>query len=299
MHWTGHTGCVILAPHLTALKKKDLGLPHMRDATPRQKRDGMCWQREDELYNDGSAFKVTCRDATRRDRHASSRTTISVIARRKSRPRSASPPTSTACAEEEHAGGAMAFPSYVLGEDFCAGRTVELKPAKLRRGAAAARRPRGDRSPKAMPSDRQHPGRSFTSRRTPSSTCAKAWSAGQRDGARQQITLRPDEVYVLPSGYRVRLEKQPAAPRWRLVGTRAEGTLCHKPCTVSGGGKIEISKSIADVLLQRPRLRQGIPSRPGRGRGDPREGLRRSTDAPAPEARSAGRSSARSARSAR
>ena len=28
-HWTGHTGCVILAPHLTRLKKKDLGLPHI------------------------------------------------------------------------------------------------------------------------------------------------------------------------------------------------------------------------------------------------------------------------------
>ena len=25
--WTGHTGCVILAPHLTRLRKKDLGLP--------------------------------------------------------------------------------------------------------------------------------------------------------------------------------------------------------------------------------------------------------------------------------
>ena len=29
MHWTGHTGCVILAPHLARLRKKDLGLPHV------------------------------------------------------------------------------------------------------------------------------------------------------------------------------------------------------------------------------------------------------------------------------
>ncbi|MCK5001689.1 MAG: hypothetical protein KAS57_01605, partial [Gammaproteobacteria bacterium] len=27
-HWTGHSGCVILAPHLTKLSKKGLGLPH-------------------------------------------------------------------------------------------------------------------------------------------------------------------------------------------------------------------------------------------------------------------------------
>ena len=30
----------------------------------------------------------------------------------------------------------------------------------------------------------------------------------------------------------------------------AEGTLCHKPCTVSGGGKSEISKSIQDAMIQ-------------------------------------------------
>ena len=31
-----------------------------------------------------------------------------------------------------------------------------------------------------------------------------------------------------------------------------DGILCHKPCTVSGGGKSEISKSIANALLQGP-----------------------------------------------
>src|SRR6187551_2385500 len=45
-HWTGHTGCVILAPHLVELTKKQLGLPHVDQATPRQKRDGMCWKAE-------------------------------------------------------------------------------------------------------------------------------------------------------------------------------------------------------------------------------------------------------------
>ena len=44
MHWTGHTGCVILAPHLVGMKKKDLGLPHVSEATERQRRDGMCWR---------------------------------------------------------------------------------------------------------------------------------------------------------------------------------------------------------------------------------------------------------------
>ena len=37
--------------------------------------------------------------------------------------------------------------------------------------------------------------------------------------------------------------------RWRLIGTNAEGTFCHKPCTVSGGGKSEISKSLSDAMI--------------------------------------------------
>ena len=32
----------------------------------------------------------------------------------------------------------------------------------------------------------------------------------------------------------------------------AEGIFCHKPCTVSGGGKSEISKSISDAIIQGP-----------------------------------------------
>ena len=44
LHWTGHTGCVILAPHLVGMKKKDFGLPHFDEATERQRRDGMCWR---------------------------------------------------------------------------------------------------------------------------------------------------------------------------------------------------------------------------------------------------------------
>jgi len=72
------------------------------------------------------------------------------------------------------------------------------------------------------------------------------------DGRAVQLTLRTQATYVLPSGFRVRLEKQPGGSSWRLVGTRPRGTLCHKPCTVSGGGKSEISKSISNALLQGP-----------------------------------------------
>ena len=68
-HWTGHTGCVILAPHLVKATKKSVGLPHLDQATERQRRDGMCWKNEDELYNGGNAFKLTCPRRIRRHRH--------------------------------------------------------------------------------------------------------------------------------------------------------------------------------------------------------------------------------------
>ncbi|HMC60103.1 MAG TPA: hypothetical protein VKJ01_12995, partial [Candidatus Solibacter sp.] len=77
-------------------------------------------------------------------------------------------------------------------------------------------------------------------------------ATGAAGGPAARITLRAGHVYFLPSGFRVRLEKQLAGTAWRLVGSRPRGTLCHKPCTVSGGGKSEISKSVADVMLNGP-----------------------------------------------
>lgn len=67
-HWTGHTGCVILGPHLVGLKKKDLGLPHWDNATQRQRRDQMCYREDDEAYNGGRPFKVCCRSGVQSHR---------------------------------------------------------------------------------------------------------------------------------------------------------------------------------------------------------------------------------------
>jgi len=77
-----------------------------------------------------------------------------------------------------------------------------------------------------------------------------SWSNATGD---HSIKLSPEKTYVRPSGYKVKMEKPPGHGRqWRLAGTVAEGTLCHKPCTVSGGGKSEISKSITDAVLTGP-----------------------------------------------
>lgn len=249
LHWTGHTGCVILAPHIAGLKKKDLGLPRFDEATERQKRDGMCWRDEAELYNGGNPFKVTCRDERG--------VIVTVIAdnyfgysKKEIKTQISFSANLYGLCEEEHAGGAIAFPTYVLGQDFIADRTVKLKPATMQ----DALRLLGDRAvPQAEGHavDRLYPSIVYIPENAEFSV-REGLIRWDHDGARPQITLRVGETYILPSGYRVRLEKQLAGTAWRLVGVRPDGTLCHKPCTVSGGGKSEISKSIADVLLKGP-----------------------------------------------
>src|SRR4029079_11328988 len=72
------------------------------------------------------------------------------------------------------------------------------------------------------------------------------------DGKEKRIPMMPGMIYMTPSGFKLKLEKHPGAPSWRIIGTRGEGTVCHKPCTVSGGGKSEISKSLRDYMLYGP-----------------------------------------------
>jgi hypothetical protein len=248
-HWTGHTGCVIIAPHIVGMKKSALGLPREADATDRQKRDGMCWSDPEEPYNGGNAFKICCRDQRG--------VMVTIIAdnyygycKKEVKTQISFAANLYGMCEEEHAGGAMASAAYVLGQDFDAGRTVSLKKAYFEDGMRIL----GEMV-------EVQAGRHAVDRRYPDIYYVPEDAVFQlrqgcvqwdHEGRTRQLTLRVDATYVLPSGFRIRLEKQPGGSSWRLVGTRPRGTLCHKPCTVSGGGKSEISKSIANALLQGP-----------------------------------------------
>jgi hypothetical protein len=115
--WTGTTGYVVLAPHLIKITKKELGLPPISDATDRQKRDGMCWESESEIYNGGNAFKLTCRDKTG--------VVVTIIAdnyygycKKEIKTQISYSANLIGYVEEEHAGGALVFPSYDLGKNF-------------------------------------------------------------------------------------------------------------------------------------------------------------------------------------
>jgi phosphoenolpyruvate carboxykinase (diphosphate) len=248
-HWTGHTGCVILAPHLVGMKKTALGLPHVNDATDRQRRDGMCWSHPDELYNEGAAFKICCRD------HRGVIVTILAdnyygYCKKEVKTQISYAANLFGLAEEEHAGGAIAFATYVLGTEFLAGRTVSLKKAAFAQGMALLGE-LVERQPEGYAIDRRYPDVFYVPEDSVF-TLRDGFVRWQHGGRTHQLTLHPSAVYVLPSGFRVHLEKQISGTAWRLVGSRPRGTLCHKPCTVSGGGKSEISKSIAHALLVGP-----------------------------------------------
>ncbi|MGE3310126.1 MAG: hypothetical protein AB7O66_09165 [Limisphaerales bacterium] len=249
-HWTGHSGCVILAPHLVTLRKKDLGLPRKDKATERQRRDGMCWESEDELYNGGSAFKLTARDERG--------VIVTLIAdnyfgycKKEVKTQISYAANLLGMAEEEHAGGALVFASFDLGEEFDGGRHVRPtghRYEEMVREFASSLDPK----PEGYAVDRQYPDILYVPEdaRFDLQTQQVSWvpSGG---GARQSIRLLPGRTYVRPSGYKVHLERSRYGT-WQLVGTRADATLCHKPCTVSGGGKSEISKSISDAIITGP-----------------------------------------------
>jgi len=248
-HWTGQTGCIILAPHLVGLKKKELGLPHVDQASERQIRDGMCWTDEAELYNDGNAFKLVCRDMRG--------VIVTIIAdnyfgysKKEIKSHISYSANLFGGCEEEHAGGALAFPRYNLGEIYLPHSSYMVDSHTFaefqsRLGDNIALQPAGYAVDKHfpeiiyVPEDTQINLHDLT----------VSWTG---ESEAQHIKLLASHIYVYPSGFRVHLERHPDAPSWRLIGTNGEGTFCHKPSTVSGGGKSEISKSIAGAIISGP-----------------------------------------------
>ena len=248
-HWTGHTGCVILAPHLTRFSKKQLGLPHWDNANERQRREGMCWRQEDELYNDGEAFKLTARDKTG--------VIVTLIAdnyfgycKKEVKTQISYAANLYGLAEEEHAGGALAFPRRNHGEEFGVDSHTR-DPNYSFEEVAETYAELMEIQPEGYGIDTLHPDVIYVPQdlRMDLNSQKISW---YKDGVPQTIKLRPGRIYVQPNGYKIEMKKHPGAPSWRLVGTEPEGTFCHKPSTVSGGGKSEISKSLNDAVIYAP-----------------------------------------------
>ena len=248
-HWTGQSGCIILAPHLVKLKKTDLGLPHVDDATERQRRDGMCWQDKDELYNNGNAFKVVCRDKRG--------VIVTIIAdnyfgysKKEIKSQISYSANLFGGCEEEHAGGALAFSRYNLGEVYIP-RAIDMLENRTFTDLCAHLADKIEVREEGYAIDKSYPSIIYLpeTARISLHDMQVCW---QTPSGPQQLKLLASHVFIYPSGFRVRMDRPAHSPNWRLIGTIGEGTFCHKPSTVSGGGKSEISKSIEGALISGP-----------------------------------------------
>ena len=246
IHWTGHSGCVILAPHLTTITKKAVGLPHRSQATARQMRDGMCWESEDELYNEGKAFKLCARDE-----HG---VIVTIIAdnyygycKKEVKSYISYSANLLGSAEEEHAGGALTFPSYRLSpvftddsadDSYCLSDVIARNPERFISQAEGHALDSTQDQIVLVPA---HSTYDLVRQRI-------TWT--NPDGTPGEIKMSANRSYLGPNGYRVELKQLEADNKqWNLIGIRANGTVCHKPATVSGGGKSEISKDITAAFI--------------------------------------------------
>lgn len=248
-HWSGHTGCVILAPHLVGLTKQEVGLPHWDEANERQRREGMCWKEPFELYNDGHAFKITARDE--------SGVIVTLLAdnyfgycKKEVKTQIGFAANLYGLAEEEHAGGALAFPRRNHGEEFGVDSRTQ-KPGYSFADMVERYGDIMDVQPEGYAIDRKYPDIIYIPQKVRMDLNAQTVTWYQ-DDTLQTLRLHPGKIYMQPSGYKIEMKKHPGAPSWRLVGMNSEGTFCHKPSTVSGGGKSEISKSLNDAVIYRP-----------------------------------------------
>ena len=246
-HWTGTTGCIVLAPHLTKLKKKDIGLPHYDDASERQRNDGMCWKEADELYNGGTPFKLTCRDERG--------VVITLIAdnyygysKKEIKTQISYSANLYGIVEEEHAGGAIAFPCGNMSDRVYGGslakkfeKTYTFNDVKellsdrieLQEGNYAI--------------DKKYQEIIYVPENADINIEKNSVSWTYHD-KEISLNLSPNKIYVHPTGHKFRLVKHPTQQMWRIIDTAPEGIFCHKPSTVSGGGKSEISKSMQNAI---------------------------------------------------
>ena len=244
--WTGHTGAVILAPHLTRVTKKSLGLPHVSEATERQRRDGVCWESPDEPYNGGRAFKICARDQRG--------VMVTVIAdnyfgycKKEVKTQISYSANLFGNAEEEHAGGALVFSATDLGREY---EDPNADPARPTLADVVARDPAFALQPEghAVLTGTDHivlvPGGA----RFSLADATVSWT--NKNETQATIHLRAGVSYLAPDGYCVRMAQNSYnRTAWTLVGTLPTATSFHKPATVSGGGKSEISKAISDAFV--------------------------------------------------
>lgn len=246
-HWSGHTGCIILAPHLIRMTKKELGLPHKSTATERQIHDGMCWENEGDLYNDGSAYKLTLRN--------DEGVVVTLIAdnyygysKKEIKTQISYAANLMGMVEEEHAGGALVFPRRGIQGTFLGDLFYKKFKDAYSLADIVKKFPESvEFRPEGYAVDKNYSNIIYI----PENTLIdiyKGTVSWQKEGKTESIKANPAHDYVFPSGHKLKMEKNERTGDWQLISTQPEGTFCHKPATVSGGGKSEISKKLDNAI---------------------------------------------------
>ena len=194
-HWTGHTGCVILAPHLVTLTKNELGLPHFDEATDRAAARRHVLERP-RRNSTTTAARSRSPAATQHG------VIVTLIAdnyfgycKKEVKTQISYAANLYGNAEEEHAGGAIAFPSYSLG------RRVSDRQPQGQRPNVRRRRPRlrpHDGHPAGGLRDRpQFPDLIYIPEDA-APTCTSSKSGGRKTAKDIRIPLLPGKVYMTP-----------------------------------------------------------------------------------------------------
>jgi hypothetical protein len=217
--WTGHTGYIILAPHLTALKKKDLGLPHYDDATVRQRRDGMFWQTEEDLYNGGQAFKLCARNKDG--------VIVTIIAdnyygycKKEVKTQISFAANLLGYAEEEHSGGALVYPEYDLGKFFNVSTHLPWVRHKFE-DMTTELEGQVDVYPERYAIDRKFKDIVYVPEDVNIDLYKQKVEWPIESGI-FSLDIDPRQTYVVPSGYKVKLQHEEGSGDWRLILPQAK-----------------------------------------------------------------------------
>ena len=202
-----------------------LNLPSKANATERELRDGMYYDNNpDELYNDGGAFKLTFRD--------SSGLVVTVIAdnyfgycKKEVKTQISFSANLSGLSEEEHAGGAVVFPSYDLGEEFNPMEILPKTPHTFDDTISSLGISKDDVT-EGVYCDPLFPSVFYLPENATFSLREQKISWSYNDDPKT-LALIPENSYVLPSGYKVEMKKTENDGPWKLVGTVGEGFLCH------------------------------------------------------------------------
>ncbi|KAH0570369.1 hypothetical protein SS50377_28350 [Spironucleus salmonicida] len=276
---SGVSAIIILAPHLVSTKKKECGLPHFDQATERQKRDGMCWKDENELYNGGKPFKLTYRSQT-------DGVVVSILADTYFgySKKEIKTMISFACnirgfSQEEHAGGCYTCPAYSWGRsfrssdsrvglynnaqhvesvsDFTAKKTKEQSERTLTHTFAEMKELLGGKATydqqKGYLIDKSFKNVIYLPEYVNIELSDRNVTYKHPD-TNETLTMKisSETVYVLPNGYQMQLQRHPVTKQWMIVGTLPTTKFLYKPSSVSGSGKSELSKSIMDAVTSGP-----------------------------------------------